>query len=115
VQSHFYQALKQVAGAKPPEFMKTVTVNEYCHDLSDASCDELQTWAVDNSNLLWCTGMGVIDAAIALVKDAVGNGNIKEDKLLVDGSCLSKGNDALHVYGDKNIRHSKWSGDLVVN
>jgi hypothetical protein len=111
VESHFYQALKQVAGATPPEFMKTVTVNQYCQDLGDASCDELQTWAVDNSNLLWCTGMGVIDAAMVLVKEAVGNGNIKEE-FLVNGHCLSKGKHAFQFCGDQNLGCCKWCSEL---
>lgn len=78
-ETYFYQALKQIAGANPPEFMKTITVEQYCHHFGDAPSDELHTWAVDESKLPWCTGMGVIDAAIALVKDSVSNGNINDE------------------------------------
>jgi hypothetical protein len=77
--TYFYQALKQVAGNSPPEFMKTVTISEYLSEFSDDNNHILQTWAVNHSNLVWCTGMGVIEASILLVKEAVNNANIQAD------------------------------------
>jgi hypothetical protein len=76
--TYFYQALQQVSGSVPPEFMKTVTVPEYIFEFSDESNDKLQTWAVNHSELIWSTGMGTIEAAILLVNSAIDNGNIAD-------------------------------------
>lgn len=109
-ESHFYQALKQVAGCNPPEFMKTVTVDQYCFHFGDTPSDLLHTWAVDKSNLPWGTGMGVIDAAIAIVKDAVDNGNIDESTLLEQGLCLRNGDHMFIPFGTPAIRRCNWCG-----
>lgn len=111
-ESYFYQALKQVAGTNPPDFMKSVTVGQYCHNFGDAPSDELHTWAVDKSNLPWCTGMGVIDAAIALVKDAEGNANIVESDHASESLCLSHGKHMFVTFGDDISERCNWCGCL---
>lgn len=75
-QSYFYEALMQVSGNIPPAFMARVTTSEYLSNFDDKKNDELHNWAVDSSALPWSTGMGIIEAAIQLVKDAADNGNI---------------------------------------
>lgn len=75
--SYFYQALQNIVNAKPPEFMKEVTVKGY-HDLTDEKANQLQDWVVENHSLTWATGMGVIEAAILIVKEAVAEGSINE-------------------------------------
>jgi hypothetical protein len=77
--TYFYQALQQVSGSVPPEFMKNVTISEYLSEFSDEFNDKLQTWAVNHSHLIWSTGMGTIEASILLVKEAIDNGNIQSD------------------------------------
>lgn len=109
-ESYFYQALKQVAGANPPEFMKSITVNEYCHHFGDTPSDELHNWAVDKSNLPWCTGMGVIDAAIALVNDAESNANIIESDHAEDELCLSHGKHMWIPFGSPAVVRCNWCG-----
>lgn len=74
----FYQALQNIVNAEPPQFMKSVTISDY-YDLSDGDASALQEWVVDNHDLIWATGMGVIEAAIILVKEAVAEGSISNE------------------------------------
>jgi len=64
-------------GAKPPAFLEQVAST---HELTEEQFDTLQTWAVDEATLSWSTGIGLIDAAMLIVQDAVDNGNIGQDK-----------------------------------
>lgn len=109
-ESYFYQALKQVSGSNPPEFMKLVTTGEYLDEFNEALNDKLQTWAVDESNLPWCTGMGVIDAAIALVRDARGNANIIEHDHADEKLCLSHGKHMFVAFGSPSVNRCNWCG-----
>ena len=109
-ESYFYQALKQVAGSNPPEFMKLVTVDQYINDLEEILSDELQAWAINESNLPWCTGMGVIEAAIKLVKDAEENANIIESKHASDSLCLSHGKHMWVAFGSPSEDRCNWCG-----
>ncbi len=109
-ESHFYQALKQVAGTNPPEFMLTITAGIYINMMSDDECDKLQIWALDESNLPWCTGMGVIDAALALVMDAEGNANIKKDSMAEHDLCLSHGKHMFVAFGTPAVIRCNWCG-----
>lgn len=111
-ESYFYQALKQVAGSEPPEFMKSVTKDEYINRFSDRENDELQSWAIDESNLPWCTGMGVIEAAIALVKDAAENANIDESKHPEHSLCLSNGSHMFVSFSSPSVERCNWCGCL---
>lgn len=108
-ESYFYQALKQVAGANPPEFMKSVTVSQY-YELDESLGDYLQTWAVDESNLPWCTGMGVIEAAMRLVKDAKDNANIIESDHAIEPLCLSRSKHMWVAFGSPSESRCNWCG-----
>lgn len=76
--TYFYQALKQTVGATPPDFVKSLTVDGYL-SADDGLCDALQDWAVEESVISWSTGIGCIDAAVSIVKDAISNANIEGD------------------------------------
>lgn len=102
-ESHFYQALKQISGKEPPKFMMEVTTDDYLDNFSGERDSELVTWAL-SSNIPWITGQGLIDAAIILVRDAAGNGNILEDVYPEHTLCLYGGKHKFHYFGNQRIR-----------
>lgn len=103
-ESYFYQALKQVAGKSPPNFMVGVDVNYYPNIMSDEDSGKLADWAASEGNLPWATGQGVINAAISIVKDAVENGNITESETPSDDLCLQGGVHSFFRFGDQKSR-----------
>lgn len=102
-ESHFYQALKQFSGEEPPKFMVGVTTSEYLSNFSDEQSEELVEWAL-SSNVPWCTGQGMIDSAITLVRDAVDNGNIVEGTPPEQDLCLYNSKHNFHYFGDQKVR-----------
>jgi hypothetical protein len=103
-ESYFYQALKQVVGSEPPEFMLSVTTEYYLHSMGDSDSQKLTEWASSKSNAPWFTGQGAVDAALSLVMDAVENGNITEIDHASDKLCLSGGKHSFHVFGGQKTR-----------
>lgn len=103
-ESHLYQALKQISGANPPEFMKQITTYEYINNFDDDENDILVDWAISSSNIPWVTGQGLIDAAVSLTQDAAGNGNINERVFPIDDLCLSGGRHSFHSFGSQKVR-----------
>lgn len=103
-ESHFYQALKQISGTNPPDFMKKVTTDEYINNFGDDENDMLVDWAISSSNIPWATGQGLIDAAVSLTQDAACNGNISEASFPVDDLCLSGGKHSFHSFGGQKVR-----------
>jgi hypothetical protein len=69
------EALLWLCGKQPPKFIQGYDLNE----LTDSQKEELQDWAiqcVDKTKIHWATGIGMLDAAEAIVEEAVSNGNI---------------------------------------
>ena len=67
------EALKAVCGdAEPPSFVQGYLLQ----DLTDAQNMELQDWCADNCVPHWATGIGAMEAAERIVKEAVDNANI---------------------------------------
>jgi len=110
MQSHFFQALKQVAGTSPPEFMTTVTIEEY-RNFDEAALAKVQSWVLENTNLPWGTVMGVIDAAMCLVQEAVNQRVITEGMHCVDRLCLAHGKHEFHSFGSQILRRCNWCGE----
>lgn len=102
-ESHFYQALKQISGKEPPEFMLGVTTNEYLDSFSNKQDEELVEWAL-LANIPWVTGQGLIDAAVTLVRDAADNGNIVEDIPPEHNLCLYGGKHNFYYFGSQKVR-----------
>lgn len=101
---YLYQALKQIVGSEPPEFVRGLTTESY-RVLPDEENDQLIQWVLGESSLDWVTGHGVIDSAIELVRGAEENGNIKEDS---KDFCPEGGFHSFHYFGSqKNRRCNK--------
>lgn len=73
VESPLLEALRALTGEEPPGFV----VGVYdCDDLEDERVEELQEWCSLNARPEWSTGVGVLEAAEAIVREAEANANI---------------------------------------
>lgn len=66
------EVLRAMTGVEPPACVRG-------HDFKNLTDDQLvqvQDWCVDNVRPIWCTGIGLMDAAERQVEEACGNGNI---------------------------------------
>lgn len=72
-----WNALRCVTGGQtPPEYVKGFW---YTTELDDDLSEKLHAWAVNavvESGNAWMTGIGALDAADLVVREAVSNGNI---------------------------------------
>lgn len=68
------EALLAITGKVPPAFIASVYDTS---ELSDEQHEELQNWASSHCRPSWSTGIGTLDAANAMVSEAVGNANLK--------------------------------------
>jgi hypothetical protein len=69
------EVLTWLCGKTPPTFVQGYDLK----GLTDQQNETLQQWAViqvDKTALHWATGIGMLDAAEAIVEEAVSNGNI---------------------------------------
>lgn len=67
--------LQWLVGKKPPPFVKGYDYS----NLTDNQHMELQDWVcmnLDRTAIFWSTGIAIIEAAEAIVAEAVSNGNI---------------------------------------
>lgn len=84
VVSYYYHAIKSLTGEEPPAFVKSL---KHAHDhTTDEEDTVLQDFAACNVPTRWMTGISLIEAAHAMVKDADENDNIRsyfwyEDKM----------------------------------
>lgn len=77
--------IRVLVGKRPPFWFKGNPAN-----LSDENHYELQRWICANlqESMAWSTGIGVIDAACSLVKEAWSNGNFSEDVTATIGAGM---------------------------
>ncbi len=69
------EVLSMLCGGKaPPRF---VTTQHFTTQLSAEDQEKLHEWAVKNVKPQWLTGIGVLEAADAMVREAVANANIR--------------------------------------
>jgi prepilin-type N-terminal cleavage/methylation domain-containing protein len=102
------EVLTWLCGKPPPKFVQGYDLR----GLSDVQSLELQEWAVqqlDKTKIPWATGIGMLDAAEAIVEEAVGNGNIPaaDSKWRTDGtpaSAYEKKKRRVTVKTKKNVR-----------
>lgn len=69
------ESLRWLLGAEPPKYVQGYNLG----NLTDDQKDDLQSWAVrnvDKTAIFWGTGIAMLDAAEAIVNEAVDNGNI---------------------------------------
>lgn len=71
----FRDALQVICGKEPPPYVRGYSVR----DMTDAEYGMLTSWVLNdglNRAIDWTTGIGVIEAAEHIVKEAVSNANI---------------------------------------
>ncbi len=73
VRSPLAAALLAITGQSPPAFVRDAYSTA---DLTDPQKTELQDWCSLNANPAWSTGLGVLEAAELIVREAVINANI---------------------------------------
>ncbi|MEM9067123.1 MAG: hypothetical protein AAGE52_01415 [Myxococcota bacterium] len=67
------EALRALTGAEPPSFVgDAYSVSE----LDESLWTRLQDWCSDHARPEWACGISMMDAADAIVSEAVANGNI---------------------------------------
>jgi len=59
-------------GETPPEWV----VGHSCQDIPEERWHDLSEWMLAHTPLDWSTGIGLVEAAESIVKEAVSNGNI---------------------------------------
>ena len=69
------EALHAIVGLDPPV---DLTGMVSCNELTDNDHNLLQTWAAWNARPSWSTGIGILDAANVIVREALDNRNIRE-------------------------------------
>lgn len=67
------EALQAITGKKPPSYTHGAFSSS---DLLDENVTDLQDWCSVNARPSWSTGLGVLEAAEAIVQEAVDNGSI---------------------------------------
>lgn len=71
------EALAMMAMAAPPDFTHGHVDTS---KMTDDQVDELQSWCVDHCKLAWSTGIGMLEAAELVVREAINNANIYDPK-----------------------------------
>ena len=75
IKNSFQEALQTIIGKRPPGNLDGIN---HSKQLSDADFLRLQVWCFDNIRPKWGTGIGAIEAADTIVRNAIENGNIPE-------------------------------------
>lgn len=75
IKNPYYEALKAITKQEPPDFCKGIFNSS---ELDDDQITELQDWCCCNSQPMWATGIGHLEAADHIVNEAISNGNIHE-------------------------------------
>ena len=73
IESPLAEALQAITGKKPPAYTRGAFSSS---DLLDENVTDLQDWCSIHACPAWSTGLGVLEAAEAIVQEAVDNGNI---------------------------------------
>ena len=73
IKNPYYETLEAITRAKPPEFCKGIFNS---NELDDDQITELQDWCGCNSQPVWATGLGHLEAADHIVNVAIENRNI---------------------------------------
>lgn len=71
-----WDVLRALTGKRPPPFVKGYTTK----GLSDDEIMKLQDWCATNCIPFWGTGIGLLEAAEQMVREAVNNGNIPPEE-----------------------------------
>ena len=74
VKNPLTEALFAITGRNPPTYTRGIYASE---ELGDRVL-ELQDWCCLNARPSWSTGIAILEAADAIVKEAVSNGNIAQ-------------------------------------
>jgi hypothetical protein len=71
------EALAALATEAPPSFTRGHVDTS---KMTDDQVESLQSWCVDHCKLVWSTGIGMMEAAELVVREAINNGNIYHPK-----------------------------------
>jgi len=83
VKNPLYDALWGLTGARPPAYVRGLSC---CQELGDHVL-KLQDWCILHARPEWSTGIGLLEAAEHIVREAVANGNILGSLSLTRGLC----------------------------
>jgi hypothetical protein len=74
VENPLTEALEAITGEKPPAYTHGAFS---CDDLAEKDVTDLQDWCSLHARPHWSTGIGVLEAAELIVREAVDNANIE--------------------------------------